>query len=47
MSARRIRTRCRNGTTYAAEAGIRLRDTPQLLYQLLVLSHLRSAPDKS
>ncbi|MEU0134035.1 endonuclease [Streptomyces sp. NPDC006296] len=33
----------RHGTTYAAEAGIRLRDTPQPLYQLLVLSHLLSA----
>ncbi|MGW4630402.1 endonuclease [Streptomyces rubiginosohelvolus] len=31
------------GQTYAAEAGIRLRDTPQPLYQLLVLSHLLSA----
>ncbi|MCX5111325.1 endonuclease [Streptomyces sp. NBC_00378] len=34
-------TRC--GTTYAAEAGIRLRNTPQPLYQLLVLSDLLSA----
>ncbi|MEU5716103.1 endonuclease [Streptomyces sp. NPDC020403] len=33
----------RHGTTYAAEAGITLRDTPQPLYQLLVLSHLLSA----
>lgn len=33
----------RHGTTYAAEAGIQLRDTPQPLYQLLVLSHLLSA----
>ncbi len=31
------------GRTYAAEAGIPLRDTPQPLYQLLVLSHLLSA----
>ncbi|MBK0372858.1 endonuclease [Streptomyces californicus] len=31
------------GRTYAAEAGIRLRDTPQPLYQVLVLSHLLSA----
>ncbi|WP_274555384.1 endonuclease [Streptomyces spiramyceticus] len=31
------------GKTYADEAGIRLRDTPQPLYQLLVLSHLLSA----
>ncbi|MEU4176600.1 endonuclease [Streptomyces sp. NPDC026589] len=31
------------GRTYAEEAGIRLRDTPQPLYQLLVLSHLLSA----
>ncbi|GGV89464.1 endonuclease [Streptomyces gelaticus] len=33
----------RHGTTYAAEAGIRLRNTPQPLYQLLVLSDLLSA----
>ncbi|MEU2680742.1 endonuclease [Streptomyces sp. NPDC007107] len=33
----------RHGTTYAAEAGIRMRDTPQPLYQLLVLSLLLSA----
>lgn len=33
----------RHGTTYADEAGIRLRDTPQPLYQLLVLSLLLSA----
>ncbi|MFH9609547.1 endonuclease [Streptomyces sp. NPDC017448] len=33
----------RYGRTYAAEAGIRMRDTPQPLYQLLVLSHLLSA----
>ena len=33
----------RHGTTYAAEAGIQLRDTPQPLYQLLVLSQLLSA----
>ncbi|MGW9117164.1 endonuclease [Streptomyces sp. NPDC055663] len=33
----------RCGTTYAAEAGIRLRNTPQPLYQLLVLSDLLSA----
>ncbi|WEH38234.1 endonuclease [Streptomyces sp. NBC_01218] len=31
------------GRTYADEAGIRLRDTPQPLYQLLVLSLLLSA----
>ncbi|MFD7747392.1 endonuclease [Streptomyces sp. NPDC059698] len=31
------------GQTYAAEAGIRMRDTPQPLYRLLVLSHLLSA----
>lgn len=31
------------GVTYAEEAGIRLRDTPQPLYQLLVLTHLLSA----
>ncbi|MGC5530655.1 endonuclease [Streptomyces sp. SR-10] len=35
------------GRTYAAEAGIRLRDTPQPLYQLLVLSHLLSARIRS
>ncbi|MFD7320477.1 endonuclease [Streptomyces sp. NPDC059875] len=29
--------------TYAEEAGIRLKDTPQPLYQLLVLAHLLSA----
>ncbi|MGI5351058.1 hypothetical protein ACQEU8_23190 [Streptomyces sp. CA-250714] len=33
----------RHGTTYAEEAGITLRDTPQPLYQLLVLSLLLSA----
>ncbi|WP_406389845.1 endonuclease [Streptomyces sp. NBC_00887] len=33
----------RHGRTYADEAGIRLRDTPQPLYQLLVLSDLLSA----
>ncbi|MBM7440311.1 endonuclease [Streptomyces sp. HB132] len=33
----------RHGTTFATEAGIRLRDAPQPLYQLLVLSHLLSA----
>ncbi|MEU9059891.1 endonuclease [Streptomyces sp. NPDC048430] len=45
MSARRTLESLleRHGTTYAAEAGIRLRDTPQPLYQLLVLSHLLSA----
>ncbi|MEV6108899.1 endonuclease [Streptomyces sp. NPDC051940] len=31
------------GQTYAAEAGIRLRDTPQPLYQLLVLACLLAA----
>lgn len=31
------------GHTYAADAGIRLKDTPQPLYQLLVLAHLLSA----
>lgn len=31
------------GQTYAQQAGIRLRDTPAPLYQLLVLSHLLSA----
>ncbi len=33
----------RYGTTYATEAGIQLRNTPQPLYQLLVLSDLLSA----
>ncbi|MZE72453.1 endonuclease [Streptomyces sp. SID5789] len=32
-----------HGRTYAEEAGIRLGDTPQPLYRLLVLSHLLSA----
>ncbi|WP_329171702.1 endonuclease [Streptomyces sp. NBC_01477] len=32
------------GRTYAAEAGIRLTDTPQPLYRLLVLAGLLSAP---
>ncbi|MFF8015129.1 endonuclease [Streptomyces sp. NPDC007929] len=32
-----------HGLTYAAEAGIALKDTPQPLYRLLVLSHLLSA----
>jgi endonuclease III len=32
-----------HGETYAQEAGIKLRDTPQPLYQLLVLAHLLSA----
>ncbi|GAA4930006.1 endonuclease [Streptomyces coeruleoprunus] len=32
-----------HGRTYADEAGIRLKDTPQPLYQLLVLAHLLSA----
>lgn len=32
-----------HGRTYADEAGIRLRDAPQPLYRLLVLSHLLSA----
>jgi endonuclease III len=31
------------GRTYAEEAGIRLKDTPQPLYRLLVLAHLLSA----
>src|SRR5919106_1640740 len=33
----------RHGTTYAEQAGIRLRDAPAPLYQLLVLSVLLSA----
>ncbi|MEG3631161.1 endonuclease [Streptomyces poriticola] len=33
----------RHGRTYAEEAGIRLADTPQPLYRLLVLAHLLSA----
>ncbi|OIJ68363.1 endonuclease [Streptomyces mangrovisoli] len=32
-----------HGQTYAREAGVHLRDTPQPLYQLLVLAHLLSA----
>ncbi|MFE9775372.1 endonuclease [Streptomyces sp. NPDC005931] len=32
-----------HGLTYAEEAGIRLKDTPQPLYRLLVLAHLLSA----
>ncbi|MFF7313918.1 endonuclease [Streptomyces sp. NPDC008137] len=32
-----------HGRTYAEEAGIRLKNTPQPLYRLLVLSHLLSA----
>ncbi len=32
-----------HGRTYAEEAGITLRDTPQPLYRLLVLAHLLSA----
>lgn len=39
--ARTLLDQC--GRTYAAEAGIRLRDAPTPLYQLLVLSHLLSA----
>jgi endonuclease III len=35
------------GRTYAAEAGIRLRDTPQPLYRLLVLTALLSARIRS
>ncbi len=36
-----------HGRTYAAEAGIQLKDTPQPLYQLLVLSVLLSARIKA
>lgn len=36
-----------SGRTYAAEAGIRLKDTPMPLYQLLVLSMLLSARIKA
>ncbi|MGI5391590.1 endonuclease [Streptomyces sp. CA-251251] len=36
-----------HGRTYAEEAGIRLRDTPQPLYRLLVLAHLLSARIRS
>lgn len=35
------------GTTFAAEAGIELRDAPGPLYQLLVLAHLLSARIRS
>ncbi|MEU0845821.1 endonuclease [Streptomyces sp. NPDC005962] len=37
----------RQGTTYAADAGITLRNTPGPLYQLLVLAHLLSARIKA
>lgn len=37
----------RQGTTYAAKAGITLRNTPGSLYQLLVLAHLLSARIKA
>ncbi|WP_062213322.1 hypothetical protein [Streptomyces sp. NBRC 109706] len=40
-TARALLDRC--GQTYAAQAGIRLRDTPAPLYQTLVLAHLLSA----
>ncbi|WP_206503054.1 endonuclease [Streptomyces chrestomyceticus] len=46
MSGERARVRAlldTYGRTYADEAGIRLKDTPQPLYQLLVLSCLLSA----
>ncbi|MFC7309571.1 hypothetical protein ACFQVC_35840 [Streptomyces monticola] len=36
-----------HGRTFADEAGIKLRDTPQPLYQLLVLSCLLSARIRS
>ncbi|MEU9151936.1 endonuclease [Streptomyces sp. NPDC048417] len=36
-----------HGQTYAREAGVKLRDTPQPLYQLLVLAHLLSARIKA
>ncbi|MFG2331601.1 endonuclease [Streptomyces sp. NPDC048604] len=49
-TATRTRARARveallaeRGQTYAEEAGIRLKDTPQPLYELLVLTHLLSA----
>ncbi|WP_326595275.1 endonuclease [Streptomyces sp. NBC_01803] len=40
-TARALLDRC--GRTYAEQAGIRLRNTPGPLYQVLVLSHLLSA----
>ncbi|MBL1068733.1 endonuclease [Streptomyces sp. 7-21] len=40
-TTRALLDRC--GRTYAAQAGIRLRNTPAALYQLLVLAHLLSA----
>ncbi|TDC76984.1 endonuclease [Streptomyces hainanensis] len=40
-TARAVVDRC--GETYAEQAGIRLRNSPAALYQLLVLSHLLSA----
>ncbi|UED87682.1 endonuclease [Streptomyces profundus] len=44
-TARALLERC--GQTYAAQAGIRLRDTPAPLYQTLVLAHLLSARIKA
>ncbi|MDT0268400.1 endonuclease [Streptomyces sp. DSM 44915] len=44
-TARALIDRC--GETYAAQAGIRLRDTPAPLYQTLVLAHLLSARIKA
>ncbi|GAA3880164.1 endonuclease [Streptomyces sedi] len=44
-TARALLDRC--GQTYAAQAGIRLRDTPAPLYQTLVLAHLLSARIKA
>ncbi|RMI35906.1 HhH-GDP family DNA glycosylase [Streptomyces triticirhizae] len=44
-TARALLDRC--GETYAAQAGIRLRDTPAPLYQTLVLAHLLSARIKA
>ncbi|NJP99504.1 endonuclease [Streptomyces zingiberis] len=35
------------GETYAAQSGVRLKDAPQPLYQLLVLAHLLSARIKA
>lgn len=44
-TARALLDHC--GQTYAAQAGIRLRDTPAPLYQTLVLAHLLSARIKA
>ncbi len=47
LRERAARLLAEHGTTYADEAGIRLRDKPSQLWQLLVLSLLLSAPISS